>query len=66
MKKLLTFAGVSALALITAAPDAFAVGVGIYNPECTPTDAIPVKIYGLNSSGEWQPFGVFEDGAGES
>lgn len=51
MKKLLTFAGVSALALITAAPDAFAAGVGIYNPECTPTSSIPVKIYGLNANG---------------
>lgn len=51
MKKLLTFAGVSALALITAAPDAFAIGVGIYNPECTPINSIPVKIYGLSSAG---------------
>lgn len=52
MKKLLTFAGVSALALITAAPDAFAASTtkkyGAYNPQCsTMSGAIQVKFWGL-------------------
>lgn len=53
MKKLLTFAGVSALALITAAPDAFAAEdkqYGVYNPTCGQLGGdITVKIWGLKA-----------------
>lgn len=45
MKKLLTFAGISALALITAAPDAFG-AAGTYNPSCSPNE-ITIKFYGM-------------------
>lgn len=45
MKKLLTFAGVSALALITAAPDAFA-ATGIFNPNCNPNE-VTITFYGM-------------------
>lgn len=53
MKKLLTFAGVSALALITAAPNAFAAATtdpkyGVYNPTCAElSGSITVKFWGL-------------------
>lgn len=50
MKKLLTFAGVSALALVTAAPNAFGASYGIYNPSCG-TNAVTVKFWGYNTSG---------------
>lgn len=47
MKKLLTFAGVSALALITAAPDAFG-AAGTYNPSCSPNE-VTITFYGMSA-----------------
>ena len=53
MKKLRIFAGVSALALITAAPDAFAAEgkqYGVYNPTCGELGGnITVKFWGLQA-----------------
>ena len=46
MKKLLTFAGVSALALVTAAPNAFG-AFGRYDPSCNTQFGVTVDVYGF-------------------
>lgn len=61
MKKLLTFAGISALALITAAPDAFA--YGIYNPSCG-TNNVSVKFWGYDGDGEFKALQTLSYNAG--
>lgn len=62
MKKLLTFAGVSALALITAAPDAFG-AYGIYNPSCG-SNNVTVKFWGFNADGDFEALQTLTFNAG--